>query len=204
MGERVHRGQIQNLVNWEKYDQSFDTWEPRENILDKRLLKSFHKTVDVTVDVLDMLLALREAVVQALMGLKRPEASVVVPMPLVALGPLARAIFELARRPPSRRGRGPLQLVIDVGAQWKSTQLQLVMPEDIAWLLLLPQLRPVNAFGCAVLKKGKASNTIMLFLSSACGLSCLVCQWFWFSLSFFASLVYSRRVVVSVFSARVH
>ena len=51
VGERVHRGQIQNLVNWEKYDQSFDTWEPRENILDKRLLKGFHKTVDVTVDV---------------------------------------------------------------------------------------------------------------------------------------------------------
>ena len=49
VGERVHRGQIQNLVNWEKYDQSFDTWEPRENILDKRLLKGFHKTVDVTV-----------------------------------------------------------------------------------------------------------------------------------------------------------
>ena len=51
MGEREHRGQIQNLVNWEKYDQSFDTWEPRENILDKRLLKGFHKTLDVTVDV---------------------------------------------------------------------------------------------------------------------------------------------------------
>ena len=166
MGERVHRGQIQNLVNWEKYDQSFDTWEPRENILDKWLLKGFHKTVDVTVDVQDLLHALREAVVQALMGLKRPEASVEVPVPLAALGPLARAIFELARRPPSRRGRGPLLLVIDVGAQWKSTQLQLDMPEDIAWLLQLHQLRPDNAYGCAVLKQGKSSNNNMLILGA--------------------------------------
>ena len=137
------------------------------------------------------------------MGLKRPEASVEVPVPLAALGPLARAIFEHARRPPSRRGRGPLQLEIDVGAQWKSTQLQLDMPEDIAWLLQLHQLRPDNAYGCAVLEKGKASNNNMLILSYACGLSCLVCQWYWLSLSFFASLVYSQRVD-RVYSARVH
>ena len=137
------------------------------------------------------------------MGLKHPEASVEVPVPLAALGPLARAIFEHARRPPSRRARGPLQLEIDVGAQWKSTQLQLDMPEDIAWLLQLHQLRPDNAYGCAVLKKGKASNNNMLILSYACGLSCLVCQWYWLSLSFFASLVYSQRVD-RVYSARVH
>lgn len=64
-----------------------------------------HKTVDVTVEVH----ALREAVVQQLMGMKHPEASVDVPVPLAALGPLARAILEHARRPPSRRGRGPLR-----------------------------------------------------------------------------------------------
>jgi len=116
VGEREHRGQIQNLVNWEKYDQSFDTWEPRENILDKRLLKSFHKTVDVTVDVHDLLHALREAVVQELMGLEHPEASVEVPVPLAALGPLARAIFEQARRPPSWTRSTPSSSFMDARA----------------------------------------------------------------------------------------
>ena len=38
----------------------------------------------------------------------------------------------------------------------------------------------------------------MLILSYACGLSCLVCQWYWLSLSLIASLVYSQRVDVCI------
>ena len=45
-----------------------------------------------------------------------------------------------------------------------------------------------------------ASVALVQFLISsyACGLSCLVCQWYWLSLSFIASLVYSRRVDVCI------
>ena len=39
---RQRHGRLQYLVKWANYPVSQSTWEPEENLLDKRLLEEFH------------------------------------------------------------------------------------------------------------------------------------------------------------------
>ena len=81
-------------------------------------------------------------------------------MPLAAFLPVARTLLAHAARPPSRRGRQPLQLEYDTGPRWRTIQLQLEQPEDIGWLLQLHQQRD-GAYGAAIVKKGRGGNSNM-------------------------------------------
>ena len=45
------RGGILYRVSWDGYDQTYDTWEPRGNVLDSRLIKDFDVTVELALRV---------------------------------------------------------------------------------------------------------------------------------------------------------
>ncbi|KHJ49015.1 chromo' (CHRromatin Organization MOdifier) domain protein [Trichuris suis] len=41
---RVRKGKVEYLVHWSGYSSRYDSWEPEENILDRRLLEEFHSS----------------------------------------------------------------------------------------------------------------------------------------------------------------
>uniref|UniRef100_A0A5S6QHD1 Chromo domain-containing protein n=1 Tax=Trichuris muris TaxID=70415 RepID=A0A5S6QHD1_TRIMR len=42
--KRLRKGKVEYLVHWSGYSSKFDSWEPEENILDRRLLEEFKKS----------------------------------------------------------------------------------------------------------------------------------------------------------------
>ena len=171
VGERRSRGRIEYRVTWDGYDQSFDTWEPLENILDKRLLREFNTPINLSVPMEQPLHALREGVALRLMKIRHPEASVEVAVPIAALPSVAHALLAHASHPPSRRGVRGVVAEVDLGRKWKTSSLQLDDPEDVAWLLQLHLVRPDNAYGCAMLKKGRGGNHNMTIMGAPVVLS---------------------------------
>ena len=130
VGLRRNRGLLEYRLTWEGYDQSFDTWEPEWNVLDKRLINNFCVSVDVNIDLQQPLYELRKEVEKQLMKIKRPQANLEVTVSLAALPPVARALLRLATRPPSRRGLEPLKVEISSNTRGMTAQLQLDEPED--------------------------------------------------------------------------
>ena len=43
--KRVFKGQIQYLVKWEGYGLKYNTWEPKENVLDINLIEEFEQNI---------------------------------------------------------------------------------------------------------------------------------------------------------------
>ena len=41
--KRVCKGKVEYLVKWEGYDTNENTWEPEENVLNKRLIEEFEQ-----------------------------------------------------------------------------------------------------------------------------------------------------------------
>ena len=60
VASRVKSGTIQYLINWDGYDQTYDTWEDPENLLDKQLLRDFNSNRTVKVDTEQAMWELRE------------------------------------------------------------------------------------------------------------------------------------------------
>ena len=150
-------------VSWDGYDQTYDTWEKREDILDARLIKNFEASIPLSLPLQQVMGQLREAVATKLMKIKRPEQGMQAEVPLAALLDVARVLLERASKPPSRRGCKPLQIEFDTGKRWRTMELQLDEPEDIAWLLQL-HLQREGAYGCAIFKKGRGGNSNMTVL----------------------------------------
>ena len=160
IGKRASRAGIEYRVTWDGYDMTYDTWEPCENIVDTSLIDEFEASIDVSIPLQQPVGQLREAVAARMMKIKAPEKGVSVDVPLAAFLPVARTLLAHAARPPSRRGRKPLQLEYDTGPRWRTIQLQLEQPEDIGWLLQLHQQRD-GAYGAAIVKKGRGGNSNM-------------------------------------------
>ena len=152
------RAGIQYRITWAGYDQTYDTWEPRENVLDSRLIKDFETTLELSIPLQQPMGQLREAVAKALTAMKHPMQGMCVDVPLAALLGVARAVIERAAKPPSRRGCKALPIEFDTGKKWRAMQLQLEQPEDIAWLVQL-HLQRDGAYGAAILKKGRGGNS---------------------------------------------
>jgi len=164
------RGGILYRVSWDGYDQTYDTWEPRGNVLDSRLIKDFDVTVELSLSLQQPMGQLREQVAAALTQMKRPTEGMCVEVPLAAHLDVARAMIERAAKPPSRRGCKPLPIEYDTGTKWRTMQLQLEQPEDVAWLTQL-HLQRDGAYGCAILKKGRGGNSNMTVLGGPLVLS---------------------------------
>jgi len=163
VGRRVGRAGPVYLVSWAGYDETYNTWEPRENILDASLIKDYDATVQLTIPLEQPMWQLREEVAKMLMGIKRPMQGMEVEVPLASYLEVARAVIRRATKPPSCRGGKPLEIEYDQGARWRTMQLQLEEPSDIAWLLQL-QLHREGAYGCAIFKKGRGGNSNMTVL----------------------------------------
>ena len=164
------RGGILYRVSWYGYDQTYDTWEPRENVLDSRLIKDFDVTLQVSIPLQQPMGQLREVVAAALTKMKHATKGMCVEVPLAAHLEVARAMIERASKPPSRRGCKPLPIEYDTGKRLRTMQLQLEHPEDIAWLAQL-HLQRDGAYGCAILKKGRGGNSNMTVLGGPLVLS---------------------------------
>ena len=145
-------------MTWEGYDMTYDTWERSENVVDKSLIGNFEASIHLSIPLNQLLFELREEVAKCMMKIKHPEKGVVVEMPRAAFLPFARALIAHAAKPPSRRGRKPLQVEYDTGRRWRTMQLQLEHPEDCGWLLQLNQHRE-GSYGAAIFKKGRAGNS---------------------------------------------
>ena len=163
VGRRVGRAGPVYLVSWAGYDETYNTWEPRENILDASLIKDYDATVQLTIPLEQPMWQLREEVAKMLMGIKRPMQGMEVEVPLASYLEVARAVIRRATKPPSCRGGKPLEIEYDQGARWRTMQLQLEEPSDIAWLNQL-QLHREGAYGCAIFKKGRGGNSNMTVL----------------------------------------
>ena len=120
IGKRASRAGIEYRVTWDGYDMTYDTWEPCENIVDTSLIDEFvfEASIDMFIPLQQPVGQLREAVAARMMKIKAPEKGVSVDVPLAVFLPVARALLAHAARPPSRRGRKPLQLEYDTGSGW--------------------------------------------------------------------------------------
>ena len=79
---RPSRAGIQYRITWAGYDQTYDTWEPRENVLDSRLIKDFETTLELSIPLQQPMGQLREAVAKALTAMKHPMQGMCVDVPL--------------------------------------------------------------------------------------------------------------------------
>ena len=127
------------------------------------MIKGYDATVQLTIPLEQPMWQLREEVAKMLMGIKRPMQGMEVEVPLASYLEVARAVIRRATKPPSCRGGKPLEIEYDQGARWRTMQLQLEEPSDIAWLNQL-QLHREGAYGCAIFKKGRGGNSNMTVL----------------------------------------
>ena len=84
--ERILAATIENgvrlfLVRWADHDHTHDTWEPRQSILDKVLLRDFRRGMEATVDIEHALYSLRKVTRSALRHKLGAELGITVDVP---------------------------------------------------------------------------------------------------------------------------
>ena len=151
------------LITWDGYDHTYNTWEPKLNMLDSSLVHSYMANQAITINVEHALDELRELIYVRMAKMKSAEAEVEVSVPTAAFGAVAHALLHVFSRVPSQAGKRPLPLQTVVRGGRVKTWLEIDGINDIAWVLQMHLVRPDNAFGALVYKKGRTHATDMLF-----------------------------------------
>ena len=99
---------IEFSMAWDMYDHTFNTWEPKLNVLDSSLVRSYMANQAITVNIEHALDELRELSYVRVAKMKSAEAEVEVSVPTAALGPVAHALLDRFSRVPSQAGKRPL------------------------------------------------------------------------------------------------
>ena len=151
--ERVKSGQIEYLIKWKGYDHTYDTWQTRGDILDKKLIANWRTKSDA---MHFELWSMRAEVGKKVKKMRAEEGDVEIPIPAVhSTG--ARALLRYLARPPSREGSTALKLEEQhVGGRVRFS-LELNGLEDIGWALLLQTIYPGEAYGALIYCKGTSS-----------------------------------------------
>ena len=153
-------GDIVAYVGWTGYNRVYNTFEPLVNIVDRTLVTKFQE--QNTDLIAQALWSMRDEVAATLLKQRYVYSGLEVPVPAAAHSEVARALLARWSRPPSRAGKAAIKLEVSDGATVRTTQLQLDLLNDIAWLLKLELARPEKMFGCVVVRRGKTSNGGML------------------------------------------
>ena len=162
LAERYVSGLIEYYVSWKDYDHTFNTWESAANIEDASLTDEWDSGKRVVADVKQAIYDLAESRAKDLMKLKGPEFGKKTIVLNGGVPSVAHALLERLRRPPSRRGKKALKLEVVCSSTTRTTSLQLNELDDIAWALQLEIVRPENAFGSTIFRRGRGSCHDML------------------------------------------
>ena len=150
--------QIHYYLRWDGYDRVYNTFELAANIVDKQLLADFHKAR--SPELMQAEFDVREQVAAGMLKMRRGQVDFTVEVPASAGG--GAKLLDLWSRPPSRAGKAPVELSVTETESTRTTELQLDLLDDLAWVLKLELVRSEQAFGCVVFKRGKGSNHGML------------------------------------------
>ena len=123
------------LVRWAGFDSSYDSWEPEDDI-HPGLIKEYEsaRIIDA-VDVSPVMEALQDSISSRLLETRQEQFGIIVPLPGAAFQAVARQVAELLRRPPSRKGKAPLQLKqVRSGQRLQREQVTLTKMADLEWL----------------------------------------------------------------------
>ena len=164
VGARVGPGGPELNLAWEDYDHTFNTWEPRANLLDKSLERSYAVDSQVGVDTEQALDEMRELLYGAMAKLRSPEAGMEVAVPTAAFSPVAHALLRRFSRVPSQAGKRPLRIETKQRGGRTKSWVEINGINDVAFVGALHFVRPESAFGALLFKKGRDHARDMYFL----------------------------------------
>lgn len=164
VGARVGPGGTELNVAWEGYDHTYNTWEPRANVLDKSLERSYLVDSHTEVDIEHALDEMRELLYGAMAKLRSPEAGMEVVVPTAAFSPVAHALLRRLSRVPSQAGKRPLRIETKQRGGRTKSWLDIDGLGDVAFVGALHFVRPEHAFGALLFKKGRDHARDMYFL----------------------------------------
>ena len=75
-GKRRTRGEVEYLCEWENWGPEDDSWEPKENILDAKLIRDFVASRDVVVNTDLALYQARDRVARLMLSRGAPHYGV--------------------------------------------------------------------------------------------------------------------------------
>lgn len=155
---KLQNGAPQYRVSWYGYDQTWNTWEGPDNIVDKQLIKDFNSQEQVKVGLHQTMMELREQVAQYLMTCKGTKHLYKLEFPQACYVSVAHALLARLASPQSREGKRALQIEFDKGPQVQTSAVQVNEMQDIGDILDLVLVRPENSDGAVIYKRGKGSN----------------------------------------------
>ena len=150
-------GSHEYRMSWEGYDQTYNTWEPAKNILDPQLIVNFEASRQVVVDTGEAWWACREGMAQVMFKIRHTRHGYVLSVPQASYSSVGQALLLRIARPPSREGKEPLEMEIDVSGGFRTTAIQYNLLSDIGWFLSLELVREESSYGCVVVKRGRGS-----------------------------------------------
>jgi hypothetical protein len=110
------------------YDHTFNTWEPKLNVLDSSLVRSYMANQAITINIEHTLDELRELIYVRMAKMKSAEAEVEVSVPTAAFGAVAHALLDVFSRVPSQACKRPLALQTKVRSGRVKTWLEISAP----------------------------------------------------------------------------